>query len=96
MHNRVTWFALADSVGDILHEYAAFELQFGSTFPVSCLFVLVLLLLRIHLFAAQQDHLEQVDFVLSYSLVVTCSLNPSCLTSRSSSLPLEVPPLITW
>jgi len=55
---------LTNSVRNILHEYSTFELELGSPFPINRLLVLILFFLRVHLFAAQQDHLEEIDFVL--------------------------------
>jgi hypothetical protein len=63
-----TRFAQTNGICDILHEYAAFKLQLRPAFFVHQRLLLILLLTAVHFLTAEQDHLEQVDFILHLSV----------------------------
>ena len=62
----LTWFCEGDDVSDVLHEDAAFELEFRLAALVDELLVgeFVLRFGEVDVFAAEEDGLEEVDVVL--------------------------------
>ena len=61
-----TWFRQRDEIGDIGHEDAAFELEFGLAAFVDQLAVgeFVFGFREVDVFAAEEDGVEEVDVVL--------------------------------
>jgi hypothetical protein len=68
-----TWFRKGYRFCDILHKDTAFELKLRFSLAIHKRFVhhSILLLVWINFLAAKEDHLEEVDFVLS--LFILCA-----------------------
>lgn len=71
----LTWFCEGDEVGDVLHEDAAFELEFRFAAFVDELFVgeLVLGFGEVNVLAAEEDGFEEVDMVLPFHMLAVLS-----------------------